>query len=215
MCSSDLVAASLLLSAWLWAAALPAVDLVYGRGRFNFGDSQATAVYFAIFAVSLALWTAQALYARAFYAARNTLAPMIAGTVITAASIPIFWAMYHGWSVLGLAIASDIGIFAQTAALAILLHRRGLVPLGNMRWGELAKALVTAAFAGVAAMFASRAVAVNGSRTADFTSLAVTTVVWGGAVALGLWITRSELPTALRRRAGSMPAVPARELPQP
>ena len=52
--------------------------------------------------------------------------------------------MYHGWSVLGLAIASDIGIFAQTAALAILLHRRGLVPLGNMRWGELAKALASA-----------------------------------------------------------------------
>jgi len=168
-----------------------------------------------VFTASLALWTAQALYARAFYAARNTLTPMLATTMITAASIPVFWGLFSAYGVLGLAIASDLGILAQTTALAILLHRGGLVPLGNMQWGELAKALVTAAFAGVAAMFASRVVTVNGSRTADLASLALTTLVWGGAVALGLWITKSELPSALRRRAISLPAVRAREVPQP
>jgi hypothetical protein len=84
-----------------------------------------------------------------------------------------------------------------------------------MRWAELAKSLFTAAFASVAATFAARVVTVNGSRLADLKSLALTTVVWGGAVALGLWITRSELPSALRRRSSSMPAVQPREVPQP
>src|SRR5947209_20531380 len=121
-------AASLLLSAWLWAAALPAVDLVFRGGKFQWKDSQETASYFAVFGISLALWTAQTLYARAFYAAGNTVVPMIAATTVTALSVPIFWAAFHAWDVLGLAIASDIGIVAQTLALAVLLSRRGLVP---------------------------------------------------------------------------------------
>ena len=41
----------------------------------------------------------------------------------------------------GLAIASDIGIFAQTASLAILLHRKRLVSLAHLEFAELARAL--------------------------------------------------------------------------
>src|ERR1039458_301027 len=66
-------AASFLSAAWMVPAALPLIDLVYRRGRFSFQDSRETAVYFFWFALSLALWSAQALYARAFYAAGDTL----------------------------------------------------------------------------------------------------------------------------------------------
>src|SRR5437879_2036837 len=44
---------SLLASGWMAAAALPAVDLVYRRGRFNFADAQQTAIFFFWFALSL------------------------------------------------------------------------------------------------------------------------------------------------------------------
>ncbi len=45
-----LVAASLLMTAWMMAASLPIIDLVYRRGRFHFHDSQETAIYFFWFA---------------------------------------------------------------------------------------------------------------------------------------------------------------------
>src|SRR5579862_6745151 len=104
-----LVAASLLATSLMTVAALPLIDLVYRRGRFHFTDSQATAAYFFWFSLSLAFWSAQALYARAFYAAGNTLTPMIASSIITVASIPMYGALYHAFSIVGLAIASDLG----------------------------------------------------------------------------------------------------------
>ena len=210
------VAAAFLLSAWLGAASLPLVDLVYRRGRFQWEDAKVTAVYFAIFAASLALWTAQALYARSFYAARNTLTPMVAATVITAASVPMFGWLFRAWGIIGLAIGSDIGILAHTVVLAVLLHRRKLVPLGEMRWLEIAKALLVAAAAALAALYAMKLVPLTGSRSDDVKSLVVITCVWSAVVALGLWATRSKLPDALRRRPANAPqATELRELPQP
>src|SRR5271168_4348466 len=107
---SRIVAASLLATSLMAATALPLLDLVYRRGHFHFSDSETTAVYFFWFSLSLAFWAAQSLYSRAFYAAGNTLTPMIASTLITLASIPIYSALYHAFSTPGLAIASDLGI---------------------------------------------------------------------------------------------------------
>src|SRR5438128_3731168 len=89
-----IVAAALLASSFMTAGALPLIDLVYRRGQLHFSDSQATAVYFFWFSLSLAFWSAQGLYARAFYAAGNTLTPMIASSVITLASLPIYAILY-------------------------------------------------------------------------------------------------------------------------
>lgn len=192
-------AVSVLVAAWMMASALPLVDLVYRRGRFQFFDSQETSVFFFWFALSLPFWAAQALYARAFYAAGNTITPMVAGTVVTAASLPVYSWMFSHMGVMGLAIASDVGIVAHTLVLAVLLDRRKLVPAGAMRWLEISKALATALVAGAAAFGASRVIVLDGSRAADFQVLAVVSITWAGAVAAGLWLTRSELPGSLRR----------------
>jgi putative peptidoglycan lipid II flippase len=80
-------AASFLATGWMMAAAFPLIDLVYRRGRFLVSDTQTTAIYFFWFSLSLALWSAQGLYARAFYAAGDTLTPMAAVTIITSASL--------------------------------------------------------------------------------------------------------------------------------
>lgn len=193
-------AVSFLFSAWMVAAALPFVDLVYRRGRFTFSDSRETALYFAWFAVSLAFWSAQALYARAFYAAGNTLTPMLAGTAITFASLPIYSVLFHRFSIVGLAMASDLGILANTLALAIWLHRERLVSMSHLPWRELGKAVFTAIFAGVLSYGVAQAVKVTGSRLSDVEALAMVSVTWAAAVAMGLWATGSELPASLRRR---------------
>ena len=75
-----ITAASLLMTGWMMAIAVPLIDLVYRRGHFTFADSESTALYFFWFSLSLALWSSQALYARAFYASGNTLTPMVATT---------------------------------------------------------------------------------------------------------------------------------------
>lgn len=198
-----ITAASLLATSFMMAASLPLIDLVYRRGRFLFSDSQQTAAYFFIFSFSLAFWAAQGLYARAFYAAGNTLTPMVASTIITAASIPLYSALWHAFSAVGLALASDLGIVANTLALALLLHRRDLVRIGGLQWKELGKAALTAAVAGVLSYQVGRTIVVSGSRLADVYSLGLVSITWAGAVAAGLWLTRSQLPQDLRRKRRS------------
>ena len=193
-------ALSFLCSALMMVAALPLIDLVYRRGRFSFGDSQETALYFFWFSLSLAFWAAQGLYARAFYAAGDTLTPMVACTLVTLASIEVYRVLFHSMSVVGLAIASDIGIIANTIVAAILLHRRKLVSLSDLPWLELGKSIVVAAWAGGIAWQVGRFIPLRGSRAADLESLGLSTITWAGAVAAGLWILRSDLPHTMRRR---------------
>jgi len=195
-----IVAASLLASSFMIAAALPLVDLVYRRGRFLFSDSQETEMYFFWFSLSLCFWAAQGLYSRAFYASGNTLIPMVATSLITLASIPVYSALFSRFSTVGLAMASDLGIVANTLALAFLLHRRQLVRVSEVRWGEIGKAAITAAVAGLLSYGVARVLMVNNSRTADLKVLGLITITWAGAVAAGLWLTRSSLPGDLRRR---------------
>lgn len=205
-------AASLLATGWMMVAALPLIDLVYRRGRFLFTDTQTSAVYFFWFSLSLVLWSAQGLYARAFYAAGDTLTPMLAVSVITVLSLPIYSFCFHTFGVLGLAWASDIGIGINLLALAGLLHYRGLVSLRGLRWKELGKAGLTAMIAGAICFEVGKAVPLattgRGSRTADVLQLALISITWAAAAAAGLWLLKSELPRDLRRRrAAAYPAV--------
>jgi putative peptidoglycan lipid II flippase len=202
-----ITALSFLASALMMVTALPLIDLVYRRGHFTFHDSQETALYFFWFSLSLAFWSAQGLYARAFYAAGDTLTPMVACTLVTIASLVVYRALFDSLSVVGLAIASDIGIVANAVVAAVLLDRRKLVGLGDFPWLELGKSVVIAGLAGGLAWQVSRLVFLGGSRRADLESLALSSITWAGAVAAGMWLLRSDLPQALRRKKpAAMPA---------
>jgi putative peptidoglycan lipid II flippase len=197
-------AASFLATGWMMAAAVPLIDLVYRRGRFLLSDTQTTAVYFFWFSLSLAFWAAQGLYARAFYAAGDTLTPMVAVTVITAASLPVYSLLFHHYGVVGLAFASDIGIGANLVALACLLHYRKMVSLRTLRWDELGKSAVTATVAGGICFGVSRSLPLSvyshSTRIVDLLQLGLISVTWAAAAAAGLWLLKSQLPNDLRRR---------------
>jgi putative peptidoglycan lipid II flippase len=195
-----IVATSLLATSLMMAAALPLIDLVYRRGHFVFSDSQGTSLYFFWFSLSLCFWSAQGLYSRAFYAAGNTLVPMVASSLITVASIPMYAALYRHFSTVGLAMASDLGIVANTLALAFLLHQRHIIRLNELDWTEIWKAGVTAIVAGLLSYRVGHWLIVSNSRAADLKALGLITITWAGAVAAGLWLTRSSLPGDLRRR---------------
>ncbi len=190
---------ALLVTALLATAALPLVDLAFHRGHFSLQDSISTATYFAWFSLSLALWSAQALYARAFYASGDTITPMVASTLIVIASLPLYSAMFHRFGFAGLAMASDLGILLHTLVIAWLLNYRKLVRLGGLPWTEVAKALATAAVAALSCYAVASRFARVGNWRSDLLAVAAVGATWLIVVAAGLWLTRSKLWSDLRR----------------
>jgi putative peptidoglycan lipid II flippase len=144
----------LLAASAMVTLSVPLVDLICIGGRFSVGDASQCALYFAVFSLSLFLWSAQAIYARAFYAAGNTLLPMLASTAVTVVSWPIYAVLFHGYGAIGLAVASDLGIALQTATIAVLLHRRRMVSLASLDFAEISRCLL-AALTGGAAVWAA------------------------------------------------------------
>jgi putative peptidoglycan lipid II flippase len=197
-----ILSVALLLSAAMFALARPGVDLVFRGGSFNRADAQLTAIYFATFSISLALWASQAIYARAFFAAGETLAPMRAGTIVTVISIPVYWLLHRRFGVIGLAWASNLAILVHTFTLAILLHRRRMVSLGGLNRPELAKSLLAAAvsFAGVTLLLRVLPHSVSISYTGDLVALAAGSIVWAALCYAVLQLTGSTLPQQILRR---------------
>jgi putative peptidoglycan lipid II flippase len=207
---TSLIAFSLLGSAAMITLAHPAVDIIFRRGSFHAADASATAAYFGIFAISLALWTAQSIYARAFYAAGETLAPMLAGTIITIASIPIYWQLHEHFGIIGLAWASNIAILLQTGTLAILAHRRSLVPLFGPKgtpyagpdYREIARAAVAGVVSLAGAFLVLHLVPQPQTYRGDITALALGGITWAILATATLHLTGSKLLTQLRARFG-------------
>ncbi len=140
----------------LAAVAVPVVDLLLRRGHFTQADVEPTALYLTIFALTIPLWAVQGIVARAFYATGDTWTPMLAGTAVTAASLPLYKLLNDWLGSPGLVIASDLAIVSQTAVLLLLLHRRvPEVDRGALLAGTL-RAVTVAVVAAVPAHLAAR-----------------------------------------------------------
>jgi putative peptidoglycan lipid II flippase len=194
----------LLVASAMIALGKPAIDLVFTGGHFTRGDATQCFSYFAVFSISIFLWSAQAIYSRAFYAAGNTLIPMAAGTVVTLISLPIYLGLFHRHGAMGLAVASDLGILMQTLAIAGMLHRREMVSLVRLDYREMGRCFATSAVGGAATWVAISWISSRIVHTRDrWYDLAV--VLLGGALWMGISIfmlrmTGSELPRSLMKR---------------
>jgi len=202
---SRVAALGLLVASGMIALSGPVVGLIFLGGRFSADDVHATAGYFAVYSVSLFLWSAQAIYARAFYAAGNTLVPMVAGTVITLVSLPIYTGLYHWQGALGLAMASDTGIAIQTLTLAVLLHQRRMVSLASLDVRELGRCVVAGVAAGAVVGGAIAGVVrfmPAPSRMANAVLLLAGSGMWALVTGLVLDWTGSALPRVAMKRLG-------------
>ena len=169
----------------LEALALPAVRLVYQRRLFTSANSEVTSLFFSIFMLSLAFWIGQGIYSRAIYATGNTFAPMIQSTLITVASVPVYYYFQKWYGVVGLAWASNAAILMQTISLAILLRWKGLLQINRERWLEILRSIA----AGVVAWGAARLVLryITPAKYHMLTEIAVvcvTSLAWLGVVAV-------------------------------
>lgn len=192
---------ALLLSSAMVALAVPISDLVLRGGHYTRADSLRTAMFLAIFSLSLALWSSQAIYIRAFYAAGQTLPPMVAGTIITILSLPVYWGLHARFGAMGLAWASNLAILTHTVTLAVLLHLRKLMPLAGVDRRELTKSLLAAVVSVVIVIELLRFMPEHRGHLWNALLLIVGAGVWAGVCWIILRITKAQLPTELMRRA--------------
>jgi putative peptidoglycan lipid II flippase len=213
---SRVASLGLLATSAMAAMAVPLVDLLFTGGRFSSADARLCAAYFAVFSISLFLWSAQAIYSRAFYAAGNTFVPMVAGTIVTVASLPIYYFFYRTHGAMGLAMASDVGIAMQTLLIGLLLHQRRMVSLASLEYAEMGRCLLAGITGGGAVAlltwgFAWTRAHLGGvywaghSRFADAAILAAGALVWLLLVTVVLKKTGSALPRVTMRRLGLKP----------
>ena len=189
------------------------IDLVFTGGRFSTSDAHLCAIYFSIFSISTFLWSAQAIYARAFYAAGNTFVPMVASTLVTVVSLPIYASLFHGYGAMGLAAASDIGIAMQTLTIGALLHQRHMVSLASLDYAELGRCLAASVASGVVvwllfSWLGGKLIHATGisqpvhGRAADLVVLMAGGAVWLAVTDRILAGTGSALPRTVRSRLG-------------
>ncbi len=198
----------LLATSAMAAMAVPLVDLLFTGGRFAAADSHECATYFAIFSISLFLWSAQAIYSRAFYAAGDTFLPMVAGTIVTLVSLPVYAALYHAQGAMGLALASDIGIAMQTALIAALLHKRRMVSIASLDFMEMGRCLLAALVAGGGVALLARALnrllgpLHQRARLVDLAILLAGSALWFAVTRWILEKSGSALPRIAMKRLG-------------
>jgi hypothetical protein len=76
--------------------------------------------------------------------------------------------------------------------------------LRTLRWDELGKSALTGVVAGVISLEVARSVTLtafgDGTRVSDILQLALISITWAAATAVGLWLLKSQLPNDLRRR---------------
>ena len=196
---SRLFSVGMIVSAWMIALAPWLMDLFRG-GKFSHAAAAGTTHLFSVLAITLAVWAVQGIYARAFYAASDTRTPAITGTLITLLSIPIYASLFHTLGLEGLAIASDIGILAQTASLAFLLHRKRLASLHHLEFAELGRSLLAALLAYVATATAAHFLPAVSTHPKDILTIAAASIAWAAVAGLTLVATGSTLPRQILRR---------------
>jgi putative peptidoglycan lipid II flippase len=208
---SRVAAMGLLAASAMIALARPIVDLIFLGGRFTEQDVNATAAFFALYSIALLFWSAQAIYARAFYAAGITWLPMLAGSIVTIAALPLYWIGYHSGGAAGLALASGAGICIQALTLAVLLHRKHMVSLASLDFAEMGRCL-TAAMAAGAVVWAGVFFAMRGLRPlqllhthnqmrwADVALILIGGAIWTALAARLLTWSGSALPRVIYSR---------------
>ncbi len=122
------LALSVLASAGFFAVAQPLVALVYEHGAFTAGDGLTVSALTAIFAFAIPGWILQQISIRAFYARGDTWRPMILGTILSLAVIPLYMSLAKSFGVDGLALAGAIGMTVNALATLAFARYRHSAP---------------------------------------------------------------------------------------
>jgi putative peptidoglycan lipid II flippase len=149
------LALGIIAAVGLFAFAHPVVVLIIETGRFSAADSDRVASLLMIFSIAIPAWITQQIAVRAFYARGEMWFPMLLGTGVAIAFIPLYLAL--GSSAEGLAAAGVIGMSTSAAlTLALARLRHGGPRLAPLMSSGLRAAAIAAAAGAVAAWAGTR-----------------------------------------------------------
>ena len=102
----------------------PLIELLFQRGRFTTGSSQATAWALQFYAPGLFAYAGVEILSRAFYALHDTKTPVGVGTAAMALNVALSLALVGTMAQGGLALANTVATALEAVALAFLLERQ-------------------------------------------------------------------------------------------
>lgn len=123
------------------------VRLLYGHGQFDWQDTILTAQTLGVLALSAFAQGLTPLLARAFYAAHNTLIPVVVSVISMISNVVLAIVFSKLWGVIGLGVSASVAAVISFTLLFILLQKR----LGSVRGipatESVLKILIAATFA--------------------------------------------------------------------
>src|SRR5262249_30194183 len=112
----------------------PVVYLLYSHTKMSHTDLDQTSLALELFLIGTIAWGTQQIIARGFYALGDTITPTVLGSVLTIASIPLYWLGQKYFAFLGLAGASSAAVIVYTAVLWAWLFRRLEIPFAPLAY---------------------------------------------------------------------------------
>ena len=115
---------SLLAALVISAIRNPLVDIILGGKAFSPEAVSKTAAVLGVFAFSIPAEALSQLFARAFYATKNTLIPVIFSITALIISVGGAWLLMPGFDIFALPLAFTFGSLVKLAGLAVMLPKR-------------------------------------------------------------------------------------------
>jgi putative peptidoglycan lipid II flippase len=103
----------------------PILTVLFEHGAFAASDTAATAPALAAYAVGLPAFVAVKVLQPAYFAREDTRTPMWYGAVSVAVNIAAAFALFYFYGYVGIAAATSIAAWVNTAMLAWTLRQRG------------------------------------------------------------------------------------------
>jgi len=182
----------------------PLVRIIYQHGAFSAGDTVAVAGVLSLLSLAVPAWIIQQIAVRAFYARGDTWRPMLLGTGVALAVIPLYLRLGAAFGVRGLDAAGVIGMSVNAVATLLLARHLHGGPDLSCLLGTGVRAVIIAVVGAAVARLASTAGGAEGLVGALIelasSGLVFSVLVLAGVSVFGDDLMRGAFTRLLRRR---------------
>ncbi len=127
----------------------PIISVIYQRGRFTPGMTDATAAALMAFAVGLPAYVMQRALTPGFFAREDTMTPVKIAIVVVVANVALAVVLMQFLQHVGIALATGLTAWLNAGLLGYVLHRRGYLVIDRRLKRRLPRIIVsTLAMAG-------------------------------------------------------------------
>jgi putative peptidoglycan lipid II flippase len=100
------------------------LGLLFQRGKFTAASTAATAPVLTMYCIGAFGMAATNMVSRGFYALQNTVLPMVVSSIVSVASLPLYWLFLQRAGAQGIALVGSLVMIVQFVALLAIWTRR-------------------------------------------------------------------------------------------